>query len=397
MADRDETKERSSFMKEERIYDDRNVIRDERPVLITGGAGFIGTNLADRILSSGQSVIIFDNLSRAGVKHNLHWLLERHGGRFLSVIDDVRDGTALYEQVRKASAVFHLAAQVAVTTSMSYPRKDYEVNMGGTINLLESLRHLESPPPVLFTSTNKVYGCLDGDGLRRGAQRYEQTGLRGETGFDESQPLNFCSPYGCSKGAADQYVLDYARMFKIPAVVFRMSCIYGPHQFGFEDQGWVAHILIRMLKNEDITLYGDGFQVRDILFVGDLVEALLLAIQHIRKTTGEAFNMGGGPANTISLLELLELLGKLDGRKPQIRFADWRLGDQKYYVSNTAKFRERTGWAPKVGVQEGVKILYDWLKEHHPDLINPSGFRRSQPARPRIINREEPCIQKAAC
>lgn len=185
-------------------------------------------------------------------------------------------------------------------------------------------------------------------------------------GLSERQPLSFHSPYGCSKGSADQYVLDYARTYGLPATVFRMSCIYGPHQFGTEDQGWVAHFLIRALKGEPITLYGDGLQVRDILFVDDLVEAMLLSHQHIDRLSGQAFNIGGGPENSVSLLELLEFIGTLTGQMPNYRLSDWRRGDQKYYVSNTQHFRELTGWAPKTSIQDGVNALYRWLKDNLP-------------------------------
>src|SRR3954454_4063661 len=292
---------------------------DTQRVLFTGGSGFIGTNLAHRLVSSGQPVLLFDNLARPGVEQNLRWLHDTHGKLVDVVIADVRDAPALQSAVQQCSQVFHFAAQVAVTTSLTDPMEDFEVNARGTLNLLEAIRAQPTPPPLVFTSTNKVYGSLEDIELRRRHQRYEPVdpGLR-QTGVSEARPLDFHSPYGCSKGSADQYVLDYARTFGLPAIVFRMSCIYGPHQFGTEDQGWIAHFLIRALEGRPITLYGDGRQVRDILFVDDLVDAFLLAQRNMDRYAGTAFNIGGGPANPISVLELLNLIGQLTGERPDI-------------------------------------------------------------------------------
>jgi CDP-paratose 2-epimerase len=335
-----------------------------RPVLITGGAGFIGTNLAHRLLSVGQPVLIFDSLARPGVEQNLRWLHDTHGNRLAIEIADTRNAEAVRRTVDRATQIFHFAAQVAVTTSLADPVEDFEVNGRGTLNLLEAIRAQASPPPLVFTSTNKVYGALEDVGLRRRNLRYEPTELSlRQTGVSEARPLDFHSPYGCSKGCADQYVLDYTRTYGIPAVVFRMSCIYGPHQFGTEDQGWVAHFLIRALEGEPITLYGDGRQVRDILCVNDLVDAFLLAQQHMATEAGQAFNIGGGPGNTVSLLELLELIGEMLGRKPEVELDAWRPGDQRYYVSDIGKFQRATGWKPRVTVQEGLELLTRWLTE----------------------------------
>jgi CDP-paratose 2-epimerase len=333
-------------------------------VLITGGAGFIGTNLAHRLLSSGQPVLLFDNLSRPGVEQNLRWLHETHGKLLQIMIADVRNGEAVRRAVHQASQVFHFAAQVAVTTSLTDPVEDFEINARGTLNVLEAIRSRASPPPLVFTSTNKVYGALEDIGLQERSLRYEPTdpSLR-ETGVSESRPLDFHSPYGCSKGTADQYVLDYSRTYGLQSIVFRMSCIYGSHQFGTEDQGWVAHFLIRALEGRPITLYGDGRQVRDILAVEDLVDAFLLAQEHMDSETCHAFNIGGGPGNTVSLLELLDTIGELLGQKPEIQLDGWRTGDQRYYVSDTTRFRQATGWTPRVTVQEGLKRLYRWLVE----------------------------------
>jgi CDP-paratose 2-epimerase len=344
-------------------------------VLITGGAGFIGTNLAHRLLQAGRTVVIYDDLSRPGVEHNVAWLRAEHGERVHVEIADVRNPEPLRAVVRSAEQVFHFAAQVAVTTSLTDPLHDHEVNVGGTLNLLEALRRRENPPPLLFTSTNKVYGALADLGLEKNCTRYQPLDAALRTGISEERPLDFHSPYGCSKGAADQYVLDYARTFGLPAVVFRMSCIYGPHQMGNEDQGWVAHFLIRAIEGRPIVLYGDGMQVRDILFVEDLVDAFLLAHANIHTLSGQAFNIGGGLGNTISLLELLDLIGRLRGDKQPVRMQEWRPGDQRYYVSDTRKFKAATGWSPKVNVQAGVERLLHWLLESRglpaPQLMAP--------------------------
>jgi CDP-paratose 2-epimerase len=334
-----------------------------RPVLITGGAGFIGTNLADRLLAEGRSVLLFDSLARPGVERNLRWLRDTHGDRVRIEVADVRDATAVRRAVSSASQVFHFAAQVAVTTSLTDPADDFEVNARGTLNVLEAIRAQPAPPPLVFTSTNKVYGALEDIPLRRRAKRYESLeGDLARCGVPETRPLDFHSPYGCSKGAADQYVLDYARSFGLPTMVFRMSCIYGPHQHGTEDQGWVAHFLIRALEGQSVTVYGDGRQVRDVLFVDDLVNALLLAQRHMPTDAGQAFNIGGGPGNTVSLLELLDLIAEVTGRRPAVIYDAWRTGDQRYYVTNTEKFERTTGWRARVGPREGLLRLMDWLR-----------------------------------
>jgi CDP-paratose 2-epimerase len=337
--------------------------RGPQRVLVTGGAGFIGTNVAHRYLSAGQPVIIYDNLSRHGVERNLQWLKETHRELVEIQIADVRDAAALRAATKRASKVFHFAAQVAVTTSLDDPGTDFEVNARGTLNLLEAIRAQDDPPPLIFTSTNKVYGDLEDVAFRRNKERYEPAHENiAQNGFGEDRCLHFHSPYGCSKGAADQYVLDYARTFKLPAVVFRMSCIYGWHQFGNEDQGWVAHFLIRALQNQPITIYGDGRQVRDVLFIEDLVDAFQLAQGNIQKLSGNVFNIGGGPQNTTSLLELMDLIREMQGHAPETRFAEWRAADQLYYVSDIRRFSQATGWRPKVNVREGIEKLFHWLR-----------------------------------
>ena len=332
-----------------------------KPVLITGGAGFIGTNLADRLLRQGRRVRIYDSLARQGAERNLQWLLAQHRSRLQVQIADLRSEARLREAVADVGMVFHLAAQVAVTTSLDDPPEDFSINAGGTLALLEALRGAGGATRLIFTSTNKVYGAIDDIDLAERGSRYAPVGSLGQTGIDEHRPLQFHSPYGCSKGTADQYVLDYARSYGFATAVFRMSCIYGPHQHGTEDQGWLAHFVIRALQGRPITIYGNGKQVRDVLFVDDLVDAFLAAEQRLPEISGEAFNIGGGPGNTLSLLELIEHIAALNGDGPDLEFGDWRVGDQRWYVSDFRKFSAATGWQPRVGVEEGIRRLHDWL------------------------------------
>jgi CDP-paratose 2-epimerase len=334
-----------------------------RHTLITGGAGFVGTNLADRIMRDGGRVLVFDNLSRDGVEENLRWLTQRHGSACDVEVADVCDVGAVRRAMADSERVFHLAAQVAVTTSLDEPVHDATVNLEGTINLLEAARACRRPPTLLFTSTNKVYGGLEDVALAEGRTRYEplDPAILAH-GIDERRPLQFCTPYGCSKGGADQYVLDYARSYGLSTIVFRMSCIYGPHQFGTEDQGWVAHFLIRALEGEPITVFGDGKQVRDVLYVEDLVDAFLTAADHGRRLAGQPFNIGGGAGNCLSLVELIELISKEYGRAPAVEFGPWRRGDQRYYVSDTAAFTAATGWRPRTPPRDGVRRLHGWLR-----------------------------------
>lgn len=334
-----------------------------RPVVITGGAGFLGANIADRLLAEGTPVVVLDNLSRPGVERNLDWLESRHGHLVTAVVDDIREPGTVEDVLQGAGAVLHLAAQVAVTTSLEDPIADFEINARGTLNILEALRWQDSPPPLLYASTNKVYGKLLGaEALARRGKRWEPRDEALRRGCGEATPLDFYSPYGCSKGVADQYVLDYARVFGLTTVVFRMSCLYGPRQFGTEDQGWIAHFLIRALEGQPITLFGDGRQVRDALYVDDAVEAWVVALRAAERLKGRAFNLGGGPANTVSLLELVERLEPLAGRSPEIRFAPARPGDQLWYVSDTSAFEAATGWRPRVGLGEGLDRLAGWLR-----------------------------------
>jgi CDP-paratose 2-epimerase len=349
---------------------------DDDTVLITGGVGFVGTNLAHRLLSSGQRVRIFDSLARPGVERNMRWLQAKHGDLLQVEIADVRNRHRLHTALRDVSQVFHFAAQVAVTSSLASPIHDFEVNARGMLNLLEEMRALPTPPPLVFTSTNKVYGSLSDVELMEGPSHYEPVDRSVRlNGISERHPLDFHSPYGCSKGVADQYVLDYTRSFGLSAVVFRMSCIYGPHQFGTEDQGWVAHFLLQGLNRQPVTIYGDGKQVRDILFVDDLVDALLLAQARMNGISGQAFNIGGGPDNIVSLLELLDSMSELDAYPSHVDFAPWRAGDQRYYVSDYSKFRKSTGWTPKVSVHDGVRGLLNWLRQANYEAASLSGGR----------------------
>lgn len=330
-----------------------------RAVLITGGAGFIGTNLAHRLLSHGRPVRVYDNLSRRGAEQNLSWLRAAHGSRLEVHRGDVRSAPGVRAALDGIDTAFHLAAQVAVTTSLSKPCEDFNVNAAGTVNLLEQIRAAGRHVGVVFTSTNKVYGTLEDIPLSASSTRYHPAADL--QGIDEARPLNFHSPYGCSKGAADQYTLDYARSYAVHATVFRMSCIYGPHQYGTEDQGWVAHFLIRAHQDLPITVYGDGKQVRDLLYVEDLIDALLQAEEHLPDIAGEAFNIGGGPQNSISILELIELITRLNNYSPEFACGPWRAGDQRWYVSDTGKFARATGWQPKTGIGRGIRQLHEWI------------------------------------
>jgi len=333
-------------------------------VLITGGAGFIGSNLADALMREGRDVIIFDNLSRKGVEQNLHWLTRRHGKLLTFRSGDLRDAAAVAAVVGQASSVAHLAAQVAVTASLDDPWEDFSVNMLGTMHVLEAIRRKGGPMPLVFASTNKVYGDLGGIETTLGTDRHvPRDSPLATKGISEAAALRFATPYGCSKGAADQYVLDYARSFGIPAVVLRMSCIYGPRQFGTEDQGWVAHFLRRALDDETLILYGDGRQVRDLLHVEDAVRAWMTVLVDAESLAGQVFNLGGGPANAVSLISVLKEIEQLTYRPVRHFFGPPRQGDQLWYVSDTAKLTAATGWRATIRWQEGLADLMGWLEE----------------------------------
>ncbi len=335
-----------------------------RPILVTGGAGFIGCNLADRLAREGHDVVVYDALARAGVEQNLEWLRRRHPERISAVVADVRDAASLDAVARDASAVFHLAAQVAVTTSLADPVADFDVNLRATLSLLESLRTAGARTPVVFASTNKVYGDLCDLEMRLEDGGYAPVdAMVRRYGVGEDRPLDFHTPYGCSKGAADQYVLDYARSFGLPGAVLRMSCIYGPRQMGTEDQGWVAHFLIRALQGEPISIYGDGRQVRDILHVDDAVDAYMALWREIGAVSGRAFNLGGGPANAVSLRRLLAYIEGLIGRPIQLDFFDPRAGDQRYFVADNRRAQAQLGLAQPRAWRQGVAELATWLAQ----------------------------------
>jgi CDP-paratose 2-epimerase len=338
---------------------------DARSVLIFGGAGFIGSNLAHSLLSrTDAKVHIFDNLSRAGVHHNVEWLRKTAGnsGRLQVTVGDVRDARQVEKPVAYANEIYHCAAQVAVTTSVADPRHDFEVNLAGTFNVLEAARRSGNRPFILFTSTNKVYGELGLGAPVISGKRYV-TPI--ERGVSESQPLDFHSPYGCSKGAADQYVRDFGRIYGMPTVVFRMSCVAGPRQFGTEDQGWVAHFVYSALQAEPVVLYGDGRQVRDVLCVDDLIRAFEAARQNIEITRTEVYNVGGGPQNSISLLELMDEIALLTGRPMECVLNERRVGDQLVYITNNAKIQQDTGWRPEIGLKKTLRLLQQFWEDNH--------------------------------
>jgi CDP-paratose 2-epimerase len=348
-----------------------------KPVLVTGGAGFIGSNIADRLAREGHDVLVYDALARPGVDRNLAWLTERHPKRISNVIADVRDAEALAQAAKDASAVFHMAAQVAVTTSLVDPVEDFDINVRATLGLLEALRRRDDPAPLVFASTNKVYGDLADVALELTNQAYlpRNGEIRGN-GIPETRPLDFHTPYGCSKGAADQYVLDYARSFGVPTAVLRMSCIYGQRQMGTEDQGWVAHFVIRALEDRPISIFGDGAQVRDIMDVSDAVDAYMAVWRQIETVQGRAFNLGGGPSNAISLRQLIAHIEDLTGRPVQTEYSDWRAGDQRWFVADCRAARAALGLKAPVPWRRGVETLARWLQaERGLDVL------RNEPAR----------------
>ncbi len=330
--------------------------------LITGGAGFIGCNLVKNLSETGWNLVVLDNLSRAGSEKNLEWLRRQFSFEFVNV--DVRNGQEIAKIVSKHNfdVVIHLAAQVAVTTSIILPRLDFEVNALGTLNVLEAIRSRSPHTILLNASTNKVYGQLNNVAIQESEKRYEF--IHNRLGIAETHPLDFHSPYGCSKGCADQYVIDYARIYGLKCVNFRQSCIYGYRQFGVEDQGWVAWFIIAHVLAKPITIYGDGKQVRDVLFVDDLIAAYKSAIDMIDSVSGQTFNIGGGVQNTLSLLEFLEYLENISDRKVAYSFADCRPGDQPIYISDIQRACKSLNWSPKVSAREGVATLFEWIVQN---------------------------------
>lgn len=328
-------------------------------VLVTGGAGFIGSNWVARLMRAGHDVTVYDSLVRKGAASNLRWLREQGELNFIQA--DVRDAEAIAQAVKGHQAIYHLAGQVAVTTSVVNPREDFEINALGTFNVLEAARLSGTSPLVMYASTNKVYGGMEEVRISEEATRYRYTDL--PLGLPETQPLDFHSPYGCSKGTGDQYVRDYARIYNLPTVVFRQSCIYGLRQFGVEDQGWLAHFVIATVKNRWINIYGDGKQVRDMLWVDDLLDAYEIALKKPDKVAGRIYNVGGGPDFTLSIWQEVEpMLRELAGHPIDIKRGDWRPGDQQVYISDIRKAQLELGWKPRVAPAEGLKRLWDWVR-----------------------------------
>ena len=330
-------------------------------IFITGGAGFIGANVAAHHMRRGDEVIVFDNLSRAGARGNLAWLIQHREGKVAFVNGDVRDFTAVQTALpRDIDVVYHFAAQVAVTTSVRNPREDFEINALGTFNVLEAARQQAPDAILLYASTNKVYGGMETVEVVEDATRYCYEDL--PLGISEDQGLDFHSPYGCSKGAGDQYVRDYARIFGMRTVVMRQSCIYGTRQFGVEDQGWIAHFCICARLGNPITIYGDGKQARDALWIDDLIAAYEAAAVNIDRTAGQVYNIGGGPGNSLSIWsEFGPLLERISGRTLQVTHAEWRPGDQPVYISDIRKAEHDLGWQPHVSLEAGLDRLWRWI------------------------------------
>ena len=332
-------------------------------ILITGGAGFIGVNAVKRFVAEGYGVTVFDNLSRRGTDLNVKYLDDHYAGKYRLVKGDIRtDIASLKELAASHDVILHLAAQVAVTTSVTDPRTDFDINALGTFNVLEAARASAKKPMVIYASTNKVYGGLEHMPVVEEGDRVKfKDGMSGVT---EICPLDFHSPYGCSKGAADQYVRDYSRIYDLKTVVLRQSCIYGPHQLGVEDQGWVAWFLIAAMFGRPVTVYGTGKQVRDLLYVEDLVDLYVRAVEKIDMVSGQAFNIGGGLRNSLSLLEFLRIIDQ-DLKMPmKFGFSDWRPGDQPIFVSDNSKAKALLRWEPKTDVQKGIVHLVEWLKDN---------------------------------
>jgi CDP-paratose 2-epimerase len=332
--------------------------------LITGGAGFIGSNYAARCLARGEKVVIFDNLSRRGAERNIEWLSDRFDRKGFELIrEDIRNAAAIQDAARGADKIVHLAAQVAVTTSVTDPRTDFEINAGGTFNALEAARLSGRKPAFLYASTNKVYGGMEDVEVVELPTRYDYKDL--PDGASELQPLDFHSPYGCSKGSGDQYVRDYHRIYDLPTIVFRQSCIYGTRQFGVEDQGWLAWFIIAAVTGRPITIYGNGKQVRDVLFIEDLLDAYDAAFRHLDQSAGQVFNIGGGRENSISVwAEFGPQLENLIGKSVKTKNREWRPGDQPVFISDIGKASQLLNWTPKVNLEQGIRRLYDWVKEN---------------------------------
>jgi CDP-paratose 2-epimerase len=345
-----------------------------RTFLVTGGAGFIGSNYVQRLLGRGEHVIIYDNLSRAGAESNLEWLRGAFGrSAFQLVVGDVVDAGQLSAAAREADVIIHLAGQVAVTTSVANPRADFEANALGTLNALEAARLSGRDPIFIYASTNKVYGEMEDVKIVEEATRWRYADL--EYGCSETQPLDFHSPYGCSKGAGDQYARDYARIYGLRSVVFRQSCIYGPRQFGIEDQGWLAWMTIAAVTGRQITICGDGKQVRDVLHVDDLLDAYDAAIAGIGDASGKVYNLGGGTHNVLAVwAEFGPRLEKMLGKKIPVGRADWRPGDQRVFYADFRKAKGELGWEPRIALDDGIRRLFEWVTENQRLFQPPPGL-----------------------
>ena len=345
-----------------------------KKILITGGAGFIGTNTAAYHLKKGDKVIVYDNLSRAGAKQNLNWLKSRNDD-FIFIKGDIKNYKKLLETFKKykPDLIYHLAAQTTMVTSVENPREDFEINALGTFNTLEAMRKTKSKAVAVYSSTNKVMGDLAYIPIIEKEKRYDYKDIKG---VDENFPLNFHGPYGCSKGCGDQYFLDYARIFGLNTIVFRQSGIYGPHQFGIEEQGWLAWFCNALLFDKPVTIFGNGKQVRDVLYIDDLLRAFDLAVMNIKKTRGKPYNIGGGPKSSLSIWELFAILEKLASKKFNFSFGSWRPGDQKIYISDISKAKKDFNWLPKVSPKEGIKKLYDWISRNKNLIQQAKVFKR---------------------
>jgi CDP-paratose 2-epimerase len=335
-----------------------------RHYFVTGGAGFIGSNYVNRLVQRGEQVTIFDNLSRGGAPRNIAWLEETFGkDAFRLIVGDLRDADLVRESAKDADVIVHLAGQVAVTTSVINPRDDFEANALGTFNALEAARLSERNPVFIYSSTNKVYGGMEDVEIIEDATRWLYKNL--EYGCSEEQPLDFHSPYGCSKGTGDQYVRDYHRIYGLRSVVFRQSCIYGPRQFGVEDQGWLAWMMIAAVTGKQITVYGDGKQVRDVLHVNDLLNAYDLAVEKIDEVKGQVYNVGGGTRNVMAIWsEFGPILERLMGKKIEVARDDWRPGDQRVFYADFRKAQRELGWEPKIDLEEGMELLFNWINQN---------------------------------
>lgn len=329
--------------------------------LITGGAGFIGTNVSFDRIKKGNEVIIYDNLSRAGAKQNLDWLLKQ--GDFIFIKGDIRNDKKLLATFKKYKPnwIFHLGAQTTMVDSVKNPREDFEINALGTFNVLEATRKGSPKARLIYSSTNKVYGEMTNTPIIEKKKRYAYKKIKG---ISENYPLDFHGPYGNSKGAGDQYTIDYARIFGLNTIVFRQSGIYGPHQFGIEEQGWLAWFCNALLFNKPVTIYGDGKQVRDVLYIDDLIKAYTLALKNIKKSRGKVYNVGGGPSFSLSIWELFKILETLSGKRFNYKFGPWRPGDQKIYISDIRRAKKDFGWTPKISPQAGLKKLYNWISQN---------------------------------